>query len=69
MNNGHCSDYACSHRNPNGYCTITGCIKTQTLNYSDGIQMVKYVEISDECIEKIADAVVRKLKEDGDDRR
>lgn len=67
MNNGYCTDYECSLRNSNGYCTITGCVKAQTLNYSDGFNVVRCVELSDECIERIADEVVRKLREDGDD--
>lgn len=34
-----------------------------TANYSfPQFQMVRYVELSQECIEQIADAVVRKLK-------
>lgn len=68
-NNGYCTDYDCSLRNSNGYCTITGCVKTQTVNYGNDFRIVEYVEISDECIERIADAVVRKLMEVGDDRR
>lgn len=46
MNNGYCTDYECSLRNSNGYCTITGCVKEQTLNYSDGVRVVRYVELS-----------------------
>ena len=69
MNDGYCTDYACSLRNPNGYCTVTGCVKEQTLNYSDDIKVVRYVELTAECIERIADAVARKLREEGDDRR
>lgn len=69
MNVGYCTDYSCSLRNSNGYCSITGCVKTQTVNYENDVRIVRSVEISDECIEKIADAVVRKLMEGGDDRR
>ena len=65
MNNGYCTDYTCPNRNPNGDCTITGCIKVQPLNYP----VIRSVSLTYECIERIADAVVRKLREDGDDRR
>ena len=38
-----------------------------TVNYSfPQFQMVRYVELSQECIEQIADAVVRKLKQEAD---
>lgn len=72
MNDGHCADYTCSFRNLIGYCSIAGCVKsvkTGTVNHEKDVRIVRSVEISDECIEKIADAVVRKLMEVGDDRR
>ena len=42
--------------------------QTITVNYSfPQFQTVKYVELSQECIEKIADAVVRKLKREAEE--
>jgi len=48
-------------------CGGTGIVRdTKTYIYGDGniAYTVKLVELTDECIERIAEAVVRKLKVD-----
>lgn len=63
------SDKYCKYKSDMGYCVYTGmeCAKEtvrtiEIIKDSPQMVMVKQVELTDECIEKIAEAVVKKLK-------
>ena len=69
--NGYCiSDKYCRYKSDTGYCSYTaGCIKeTRTINlkYAAPIQVVEVVDISEESINAIANAVVSRLKDKQD---
>ena len=53
----------CEYKTYEGYCKLTACIKGHaTIQIPKGnAQLVQLVELTDECIDKIADAVVQKL--------
>lgn len=57
----------CEYKTYEGYCRFTACIKRSdnvTMKIPEGnVQIVQLVELTDECIDKIADAVVQKLME------
>ena len=55
----------CEYKTYEGYCKFTACMKrTETMGIPRGIaKTVQLTELTDECIEKIADAVVQKLME------
>lgn len=55
----------CEFKTYEGYCMISGCIKRSvTIKIPENnAQIVEQVELTNECIDKIADAVVQKLVE------
>ena len=62
--------YNCENKTLSGYCKTTACINpkyqgTRTIRLEHTTQgiTVRVVEVSEESIERIADAVVRKLEE------
>ena len=62
--------YNCENKTLSGYCKTTACINpkyqgTRTIKIEPQTQgiTVRVVEVSEESIERIADAVVRKLEE------
>ena len=59
----------CENCNEFGICQVTACSKqgskTITINPMN-TRIVQLVELTDECIEKIAEAVVRRLKNERD---
>lgn len=57
----------CEHCNSNGYCMITGCTKrgSQTISTEynpKSYKVIQLTELTDECIDRIADAVVRRTR-------
>ena len=62
--------YNCENKTLSGYCKTTACINpkyqgTRTIRLEPTTQgiTVRVVEVSEESIERIADAVMRKLEE------
>ena len=62
------SDHPCSYKTDTGYCGYVGngCAldNTITVNYTPTHRITQLVDISPESIEEIADAVVKKLREE-----
>lgn len=57
---------SCEHATELGFCKVTGCTKRVTIaNTSNVVTVMQLHELTDKCIERIADAVVRKIKEQG----
>ena len=56
----------CEYCNSNGFCMITGCAKKSiqiSTKYDPmNFRVVNLVELTDECIDRIADAVVRRMR-------
>ena len=58
--------YNCPSKTEQGYCKTTGCIHPEYRNnitVTPSYTIVNYAELSDESIDRIVEAFVRKLKE------
>lgn len=61
--------YNCPNKTEHGYCKTTGCIYPEyrnsvTINYEPpSYKIIQYAELSDESIDRIVEAFVKKLKE------
>lgn len=66
MSKYYCSEMnvGCEYANQYGHCQITACNKTNTIKIPNAnVRTVMMMDLTDECIDRIADAVVRKLQE------
>lgn len=59
--------YNCPNKTEHGYCKTTGCIYPEyrnsvTINYEPpSYKIIQYAELSDESIDRIVEAFVKKL--------
>lgn len=62
------SNRYCQYKSDTGYCGYTGmgcakdAINTMEITKDSPMVIVKQVELTDECIQRIAEEVVKKLK-------
>ena len=62
------SESYCQYKTDTGYCGYTGmgCAQelVRSVRYDPKVSIVHKVELTDECIEQIAEAVARKLRDE-----
>ena len=60
------SESYCQYKTDSGYCGYTGsdCAKSlvRSVKYDPKVSLVHQVELTDDCINQIAEAVVKKLR-------
>lgn len=62
------TDKYCQYKSDTGYCGYSGMecakdtVRTIVVTEDSPMAIVKQVELTDECIQRIAEAVVKKLK-------